>query len=131
MNYKPIGGVKSTTLRFASQSGEAVVVPIVDDSSCYSQSISALDAPIVVRHLLQISARRADSSAWLSRRFVERGVIEGFVASVVLNDGRSFDLGTLQQPLRLVELKDSSGSALSDTPIVTLTLQCENSTLTD
>lgn len=131
MMYKPIGGVKSVSLCFATQTDKAATVPIIDDSSYYNQSVSADNAAVVVEHSLTLLARRADCQMWMNTHFVERAILEGFVATVCLNDGREFVLGSAELPLRLSLLTQTSGKSLSDTPTVTLTLKCENSTLID
>lgn len=129
MIHKPIGGVKVVSLRFVNQTSGAIIVPIIDDSSEYIQSVSGDRAPIVVEHSLTLSARRVDALQWLTEIFVERAILEGFVATVEMNDGRTFSLGSEASPLRLVQFTDRSNSSIAQTPTVTLTLKCENSTL--
>lgn len=128
MNHKPIGGVQSVTLRSTPTAATTIAVPLVDDSSVYQQCIEASES-VVVRHTLTLVARRNDAEDWLSESFVQRAACSGFVAEVVLNDGRQYSVGDSSAPLYLMKLVSDSKMSATEEPTVTLTLCCENNTL--
>lgn len=128
---KPIGGVRGVTLRFATeQNAQVQVVPLVDDSSEYVQMVDCTKCIIGVTHTLTLEAQRCNASPWLSLDFIERATIDGVIATVELNDGRVVDIGNSSTPLRVCSIKDASRTSCSHIPTVTLTLKCENLTLT-
>lgn len=128
MNHKPIGGVQSVTLQSAQSGSISIAVPLIDDSSVYQQSVEPLES-LTVRHTLTLVARRNDAEAWLSESFVQRAACGGFVAEVVLNDGRRYSVGDSSAPVYLIKLLSDSKMSAAGEPTVTLTLCCENNTL--
>ncbi len=134
MIHKPIGGVKGVKF-YAAATGivEAlsVEVPLIDDRSVYTQQLQVDGGVVVVEHTLRLVARRNDAQAWIDSFFVERAVLQGLKATVVLNDGREFEVGVCEAlqystPLRLVELTADSATSVSQEPTVTLTLRSHN-----
>ena len=141
-NYKPVGGVESCSLYpadavqtaiFSSKGckvqlqGTPIKVDLLDDSSHYNEEIKCKDGPVKVSHQLQLVADRKVAEKWLDTEFLERLSIEGAIAVVTLEDGRSLLVGYSshfgdEQPLRLEYLISESGNNLHDKPIVTLQL---------
>ena len=116
------------TLQSTTADDTTIAVPLVDDSSAYQQSIEASES-VAVCHTLTLVARRNDAEAWLSESFVQRAACGGFVAEVVLNDGRRYSVGDSSSPLYLTKLVSDSKTSVVGEPTVTLTLCCENNTL--
>ena len=133
MNIKPIGGVRGVTLCFSTDENKRseIDVPLVVDSSEYIQQVDCTRAIVVVSHLLTLVSERRNALPWIDLPFLERAAMEGVIATVVLNDGRVVDVGSKSAPLRIVSLKDASGTSCSQTPTVTLTLKCENINITE
>lgn len=141
-NYKPVGGVESCTLYpadavqtiiFSSKGcsvqlqGSPIEVELLDDSSHYHEEIKCKDGLLKVLHRLQLVADRKAAEKWLDTEFLEQLSIEGAIAVVKLEDGRSLLVGYSshfgdEQPLRLEYLISESGNNLHDKPIVTLQL---------
>lgn len=148
-DYKPVGGVARAVLYApgdatgvvfddghctAAFECEGVEVALLDDMSSFEECAASDAGAVSVVHTLTLVARRNDAEAWLTPDFAERAAHEGFVADIVLNDGRrllggcSETFGT-EQPLCLVSLKSASHCRLSQTPTVTLTLRGEDGEL--
>ena len=139
---KPIGGVESVALYpadavvaalFSSEgcevelSGVAVEVPLLEDSSYYTESSETTHGVTRISHLLHLVADINDASEWLTDEFLERASFEGFVAVISLCSGRRLLAGYSalfinEQPIRLESLTSTSGNSLHDIPSVTLRL---------
>ena len=121
------------TLRFATDENRLseIQVPLVVDSSEYIQQVDCVKAIVVVNHLLTLVSERRNALPWINLAFLERAAMEGVIATVALNDGRVVDVGSKSAPLRIISLNDASRCSCSQTPTVTLTLKCENITLTE
>jgi hypothetical protein len=139
---KPIGGVEGvalypadavTSALFSSEgcevelSGVAVEVPLLDDSSYYTETSKTTNGVTRISHLLHLVADRNDATEWLTEEFIERAYFEGFVAVISLCSGRQLLAGYSalfenEQPLRLESLTHSSGSGPHEVPSVTLRL---------
>jgi hypothetical protein len=139
---KPIGGVESVALYpadavvaalFSSEgcevelSGIAVEVPLLEDSSYYTESTETIHGVARISHLLHLVADRNDATEWLTEEFLEKASFEGFIAVISLCSGRQLLAGYSallenEQPLRLETLTSASGSNPHDIPSVTLRL---------
>ena len=139
---KPIGGVESVALYpadavvavlFSSEgcevelSGVAVEVPLLEDSSYYTENSETIHGATRITHLLHIVADRNDATEWLTDEFIEKASFEGFVAVISLCSGRRLLAGysalfESEQPLKLESLSSTSGSGPHDVPSVTLRL---------
>ena len=139
---KPIGGVERVALYpadavvtalFSSEgcevelSGVAVEVPLLEDSSYYTENTETTHGATRISHLLHLVADRNDAAEWLTDDFIERASFEGFVAIIQLCSGRQLLVGYSalfenEHPTRLESLTSTSGSGPHDVPSVTLRL---------
>lgn len=137
--YKPVGGILSAELFFASgvnsagdlPEGEGVAVELIDDESMYEELFSASNGLVSVQHTLTLVADRNRATEWLQREFLERCSTEGVVARVEMATGDEIVVGhcprfDFEQALRLGSLKFSSGDRLNSSPKVVLTLKCHD-----
>ena len=142
LRSKPIGGVEKVALYpadavvtalFSSEgcevnfSGVAIEVPLLDDSSFYTESSETAHGIAQISHLLHLVADRNDATEWLTDEFLERASFDGFIAVISLYNGRQLLAGFSalfenEQPLRLESLTSTSGSSPHDIPSVTLRL---------
>lgn len=142
-SYKPVGGVERVTLYPAnavetalfsnegceiSLVGTPIEVELIDDESHYEEELENKNGITRLSHRLCLTANRKCAEAWLDKEFLELAAIDGVVAVVTLNDGRTLIVGysahfEAEQPLRLHSLTSTSGSKLNDTPWVELQLR--------
>ena len=137
--YKPVGGILSAELFFASEvntagdlpEGKGVAVELIDDESTYEELFSASNGLVSVQHTLTLVADRNMANEWLQREFLERCSTEGAVAHIVFASKEEIKVGycprfLVEQALRLDSLRFSSGDRLNASPRVTLTLKCHD-----
>ena len=137
--YKPVGGILSAELFFASgvnsagdlPEGEGVAVELIDDESMYEELFSASNGLVSVQHTLTLVADGNKGREWMQREFIERCSTEGVVARVEMATGDEIIVGhcprfDFEQALRLGSLKFSSGDRLNSSPEVVLTLKCHD-----
>ena len=137
--YKPVGGILSAELFFASEvntagdlpEGKGVAVELIDDESTYEELFSASNGLVSVQHTLTLASDRNLAREWLSQEFVQRCTAEGVVARVTMATGEQIVVGTdprfgFEQALRLSSLGFMSGSSPNDSPRVILTLKCHD-----
>ena len=137
--YKPVGGILSAELFFASEvntagdlpEGKGVAVELIDDESTYEELFSASNGLVSVQHTLTLVADRNRANEWLQREFLERCSTEGAVAHIVFASKEEIKVGycprlLVAQALRLDSLRFSSGDRLNTSPRVTLTLKCHD-----
>ena len=137
--YKPVGGILSAELFFASEvntagdlpEGKGVAVELIDDESTYEELFSASNGLVSVQHTLTLVADRNRANEWLQREFLERCSTEGTVAHIVFASKEEIKVGycprfLVEQALRLDSLRFSSGDRLNTSPRVTLTLKCHD-----
>ena len=142
ITYKPIGGVESVALYppdavrsvlFATNgcmvifSGQAVELPLLEDRSYYEEVSKYDEGARCVSHTLHLVAAPDSAAMCLTEEFLEQAYFEGFVAKILLCDGRCLFAGYSahlqdEQPLRLESVTTSSGSEVRQTPTVTLRL---------
>ena len=134
-SFKPVGGVAHAEL-FAvggidsvedMVQGKGITVELLDQGSHYDEEASADNLPVSVQHTLTLCAWSDRGAAWLDADFLARAAADGVVARVGLRSGESMVVGWsqrfgLEQPLRLRSMAFHSGSRLSDSPHVVLTL---------
>lgn len=140
--YKPVGGVERVilypadavrTVLFSSNGCEVELseplleVELLDDASHYKEKSECINGVVKIDHLLHIVADRKEAEKWLDSDFLEQVAIEGVVATVHLEDGRSLLVGYSsrfgnEQPLRLDSIVSSSGDKLHNRPTVALQL---------
>jgi hypothetical protein len=139
---KPVGGVEWVllypadaveTALFSSDgcevtlSEEALEVVLMEDCSYICEEAKCVGGATKITHSLTLVAERGAASEWLETEFLERASIDGVVAVVTLEDGRSLLVGYSSRfgcdyPLRLVSLCSSSGSSPCERPTLTLQL---------
>lgn len=144
--HKPVGGIAAVRLyapgdvgsvSFSDDgcrvvfSGTAEEFPLLDDRSSFEELCDGSGGPVSVRHTLTLVSDRNMAGEWLSGEFLSRALLDGFVAYIRLNDGRTLLAGYSdrlggEQPLRLVSLLSQSGTGLSDSPELTLVLASED-----
>ena len=134
--YKPVGGILSAELFFASDlnsvddmvKGQGVAVELCDDKSTYEEHFSAESGLVSVQHTLTLTARRGVADEWLDKRFLELCAAQGVVARVLLSSGESLTVGWserfgVEQALRLEQMHLQSGSKPTDEPRICLKLK--------
>lgn len=144
--HKPVGGIAAVRLYapgdirgasfgsdgcYVTLAGTADEESLFDDRSVFEEMCDGSRGPVSVRHTLTLVSDRNLSGKWLSEEFLRSALVEGFVAYIRLNDGRTLLGGYSErlggeQPLRLVSLHSQSGAGLSDTPTLTLVLASED-----
>lgn len=137
--YKPVGGILSAELFFASglgsvddiAEGKGVAVELIDDESTYEELFSASNGLVSVQHTLTLVADRDKAREWLQKEFLERCATEGVVAHIIFATKEEIMVGhcprfAFEQALRLDSLRFSSGDRLNTSPRVTLTLKCHD-----
>ena len=137
--YKPVGGILSAELFFASDlhsvddmvKGQGIDVELCDDRSTYEEHFSAESGLVSVQHTLTLASDRNLAREWLSQEFVQRCTAEGVVARVTMATGEQIVVGSdprfgFEQALRLSSLGFMSGSSPNDSPRVILTLKCHD-----
>ena len=139
--YKPVGGILSAELFFASEvntagdlpEGKGVAVELIDDESTYEELFSASNGLVSVQHTLTLCSTTQLATDWFAADFLTRAAADGVVARIGLSSGESIVVGWSQhfgfeQPLRLRSLAFHSGSRPSETPRVELTLTSMDTT---
>lgn len=139
---KPVGGVERVilypadavqTALFSSDgcevtlADEALEVELMDDASHYQERAECECGATKIAHTLHLVAERHKAVEWFGAEFLERASIDGVVAVVKLEDGRSLLVGYSSRfgneyPLRLASLLSASGSGTGEQPTVTLQL---------
>ena len=133
--YRPIGGVTAAKLFPVSEldsvedvaKGGGIEVELLDDGSCYEETISAEQGLVSVRHTLTLCAQVDKAGEWMDADFLQRCATEGVVACVGLASGEELRLGWspkfgFEQALRLDKLNFHSGDEPNTPPSLRLTL---------
>ena len=145
---KPVGGVRSVRLcsaenvelvEFAADAGcyerlefcddqQVMECSLLEDASQLEECFSFDGGAVAVRHTLTLVAERNDAAAWLESEFCREAAERGLCGVVEMNDGRRLLVGyserfKAQQPLRIKEIRSSSGRSPIEAPTLTMILE--------
>lgn len=100
----------------------------LEDGSSLEEKFLFDGGVVAVHHTLTLVAERNRAAVWLEPEFCREALLAGLCAVVELEDGRRLLLGyserfKAKQPLRIKEIRSSSGCAPKDAPIITMTLE--------
>jgi len=131
---KPVGGIRRVRLAAARAFGPQspfTEYELIDDGSSYTETLTAAEGLLRVRHTLTLVFDKHQADGWFDRRWLARCAADGVVAAIETSAaerlliGCSARFGT-EQALRLESFTFRSGTAPDDRPTATLVLASED-----
>ncbi len=131
---KPVGGIRRVRLaqvRAGAPQPPFAEYELIDDRSSYTETLTADEGLLRVRHTLTLVFDKHQADGWFDRRWLERCATAGVAAAVETAAGERLRIGCsdrfgCEQALRLERFTFASGTAPGDRPTATLVLASDD-----